>query len=67
MVNFKATRKPRTCHSCKNTISKGSLYTQKSITLGSKQDGQAETFNGSTITVRQMRVSVPICEICATN
>jgi hypothetical protein len=66
-MKFKATRRARTCHSCKNTINKGSLYTQRSITLGSKQDGQAETFNGSTITVHQMRLSVPICETCATN
>ena len=67
MPTFKATRKERTCHSCKNTISKGSLYTQRSITLGSKKEGLAESFDGSTITVHQMKVSVPICETCSTN
>jgi len=35
------------------------------MTLGSKQDGQAETFDGTAIIVHQMRIKVDICEGCA--
>ena len=64
-MKLKRTRRERTCHECKKKIIKGDSYGQKSITLGSKQDGQAETFDGSAIIVHQMRIKVDICQECA--
>ena len=64
-MKLKKTRKERSCHTCKKKIFKGESYGQKSITLGSKQDGQAETFDGSAIIVHQMRIKVDICQECA--
>ena len=64
-MKLKRTRKERTCHQCKKTILKNESYGQRSMTLGSKQDGQAETFDGSAIIVHQMRIKVDICQGCA--
>ncbi len=64
-MKLKRTRLDRTCHTCKCSIAKGDKYGQRSITLGSKQDGQSETFNGTAIVVHQMRIKVDICERCA--
>ena len=64
-MKLKRTRLERTCHNCKCSIAKGDKYGQRSITLGSKQDGQSETFNGTAIVVHQMRIKVDICEGCA--
>ena len=66
-MKLKTTRRDRTCHQCKCSIARGSRYGQRSMTLGSKQDGQAETFDGTAITVHQMRIKVDICEGCATS
>ena len=65
IMKLKRTRRERTCHECKKTILKNDSYGQRSITLGSKQDGQAETFDGSAIIVHQMRIKVDICQECA--
>ena len=65
-MKLKKTRYDRTCTTCKSPILKGSKYGQRSITLGSKKDGQSETFDGVNIVVHQMRVKVDICEACAT-
>ena len=64
-MKLKRTRRERTCHECKKKIFKGDSYGQRSITLGSKQDGQAETFDGHAIIVHQMRIKVDICQECA--
>ena len=65
IMKLKRTRRERTCHECKKTILKNDSYGQRSITLGSKQDGQAETFDGSAIIVHQIRIKVDICQECA--
>jgi len=65
IMKLKRTRRERTCHECKKTILKNDSYGQRSITLGSKQDGQAETFDGHAIIVHQMRIKVDICQECA--
>jgi hypothetical protein len=64
-MKLKATRKARTCHACKCSIVKGDKYGQRSITLGSKKDGQSESFEGMTLVVHQMRVNVSLCKECA--
>ena len=66
-MKLKTTRRDRTCHHCKCSIARGSRYGQRSMTLGSKQDGQAETFDGTAIIVHQMRIKVDVCEGCATS
>tara|TARA_R100001463_G_scaffold121670_1_gene177957 strand:+ start:258 stop:455 length:198 start_codon:yes stop_codon:yes gene_type:complete len=64
-MKLKKTRKERSCHTCKKKIFKGESYGQRSITLGSKQDGQAETSDGMYTVVHQMRVNVSVCQECA--
>ena len=64
-MKLKRTRKERTCHQCKKTILKNESYGQKSITLGSKQDGESESFDGMYLVVHQMRIKVDICQECA--
>lgn len=64
-MKLKRTRKERSCHECKKKIFKGDSYGQRSITLGSKQDGQSESFNGDYLVVHQMRVNVSVCKECA--
>lgn len=63
-MKLKKTRKVRNCHSCKSQILKGDLYGQKSIALGSKENGQTETFDGMAVVVHQMRVPVSLCQEC---
>ena len=65
-MKLTTTRRERTCGACKKPILKGSKYGQRSIALGSKKDGQSETFDGVNIVVHQMRVKASICEACAT-
>jgi len=64
-MKLKRTRKERTCHECKKTILKNESYGQRSITLGSKQDGESESFDGMYLVVHQMRIKVDICQECA--
>ena len=64
-MKLKRTRKERTCHQCKKTILKNESYGQRSVTLGSKQDGESESFNGMYLVVHQMRIKVDICQECA--
>lgn len=64
-MKLKRTRKERTCHECKKTILKNESYGQRSITLGSKQDGESESFDGMYLVVHQMRIKVDICQGCA--
>jgi len=64
-MKLKRTRKDRTCHQCKKKILKGESYGQRSITLGSKEDGQAESFNGEYLVVHQMRLKASICKECS--
>ena len=64
-MKLKRTRKERTCHECKKTILKNESYGQRSITLGSKQDGESESFDGMYLVVHQMRIKVNICQECA--
>ena len=61
-MKLKRTRKERTCHECKKTILKNESYGQRSITLGSKQDGESESFDGMYLVVHQMRIKVDICQ-----
>ena len=63
-MKLKKTRKARNCYSCKSSISKGDLYGQKSIALGSKVNGQTETTEGMYTVVHQMRISVDMCQVC---
>ena len=63
-MKLKRTRRERTCHECKKTILKNDSYGQRSITLGSKQDGESESFNGMYLVVHQMRIKVDICQEC---
>ena len=64
-MKLKRTRKERTCHECKKTILKNESYGQRSITLGSKQDGESVSFDGMYLVVHQMRIKVDICQECA--
>ena len=64
-MKLKRTRKERTCHECKKTILKNESYGQRSITLGSKKDGESESFDGMYLVVHQMRIKVDICQECA--
>ena len=64
-MKLKRTRKKRTCHECKKTILKNESYGQRSVTLGSKQDGESESFDGNYLVVHQMRIKVDICQGCA--
>jgi len=64
-MKLKRTRKERTCHECKKTILKNDSYGQRSITLGSKKDGESESFDGDYLVVHQMRIKVDICQGCA--
>ena len=63
-MKLKRSRYERKCNECKKTIQEGDKYGQKSITLGSKKDGQRETIDGMTITVHQLRVSMDFCRQC---
>ena len=63
-MKLKKTRKARNCYSCKSSISKGDLYGQKSIALGSKVNGQTETAEGMYTVVHQMRIPVDMCQAC---
>jgi len=66
-MKLKRTRKERTCHQCKKKIFKGDSYGQRSITLGSKQDGMTDSFDRDkgAFVIHQMRVSVSVCQECA--
>ena len=66
-MKLKRTRLERTCHNCKCSIAKGDSYGQRSITLGSKQDGMTDSFDRDkeAFVVHQMRIKVDICEGCA--
>ena len=64
-MKLKRTRRERTCHECKKTILKNESYGQRSITLGSKQDGESESFDGMSLVVHQMRIKGDICQECA--
>ena len=63
-MKLKRSRYERKCNECKKTIQEGDKYGQKSITLGSKKDGQRETFDGMTITVHQLTVPMDFCRQC---
>ena len=63
-MKLKRTRRERTCHKCKKTILKNESYGQRSITLGSKQNGESESFDGMYLVVHQMRIKVDICQEC---
>ena len=66
-MKLKRTRKERTCHECKKTILKNESYGQRSITLGSKQDGMTGSFDRDkgAFVIHQMRIKVDICQECA--
>ena len=64
VMKLKKTRKQRKCYSCKSLINKGDLYGQKSISLGEKEDGKTESFNGTYFVAHQMRIPVSMCECC---
>ena len=64
-MKLKRTRRERTCHECKKTILKNESDGQRSITLGSKQNGESESFDGYYLVVHQMRIKVDICQECA--
>ena len=63
-MKLKKSRYERTCKECKSTINKGDLYGQKTIALGSKKDGQNETYDGFAVTVHYMRIPVDVCKNC---
>ena len=63
-MKLKKTRKARNCYSCKSSISKGDLYGQKSIALGSKVNGESETAEGMYTVVHHMRIPVDMCQAC---
>jgi len=63
-MKLKRSRYERKCRECKEIILKGDKYGQKSITLGSKKDGQRESYDGMTITVHQLRVPMDFCKQC---
>tara|TARA_A100000172_G_scaffold58502_1_gene38176 strand:- start:17 stop:217 length:201 start_codon:yes stop_codon:yes gene_type:complete len=63
-MKLKKTRKARNCYSCKSSISKGDLYGQKSIALGSKVNGQSETAESMYTVVHHMRIPVDMCQAC---
>ena len=63
-MKLKKSRLERDCKECRVVIKRGDQYGQKSITLGSKKDGQRETFDGMTITVHQLRVPMDFCKHC---
>ena len=63
-MKLKKSRYKRTCKECKSTINKGDLYGQKTISLGSKKDGQTETYDGTAVTVHYMRIPVDVCKNC---
>ena len=67
-MKLKRSRKAqRICYECKKTILKNDSYGQRSITLGSKQDGMTESFDRDkeAFVVHQMRIKVDICQGCA--
>ena len=66
-MKLRRTRKERACHQCKKTILKNESYGQKSITLGSKQDGMTDSFDRDkgAFVIHQMRVNVSVCQECA--
>ena len=66
-MKLKKTRKERKCYSCKSPISKGDLYGQKSITIGEKENGQTESFNGTYFVTYQMKLPVSLCKTCMEN
>ena len=66
-MKLKKTRKERKCYFCKSPISKGDLYGQRSITLGEKENGQTESFNGTYFVTHQMRLPVSLCKTCIEN
>jgi hypothetical protein len=63
-MKLKKSMYERKCTECKTIIKKGNKYGQKSILLGSKKDGQKETYDGLTITVHQLRVPMDFCNQC---
>ena len=63
-MKLKKSRLERDCKECRAVIKRGDQYGQKSITLGSKKDGQRESFDGMTITVHQLRVPMDFCKQC---
>tara|TARA_Y100000356_G_C11029342_1_gene167660 strand:- start:273 stop:485 length:213 start_codon:yes stop_codon:yes gene_type:complete len=63
-MKLKKSRYERTCKECKSIINKGDLYGQKTIALGSKKDGQSETYDGFAVTVHYMRIPVDVCKNC---
>ena len=63
-MKLKRSRYERECKQCKAVIKKGDQYGQRTITLGSKKDGQRESYDGMTITVHELRVPMDFCKHC---
>ena len=63
-MKLKRSRYERECKQCKAVIKRGDQYGQRTITLGSKKDGQRESYDGMTITVHQLTVPMDFCKHC---
>ena len=63
-MKLKRSRYERKCTECNQVILEGHKYGQKSMTLGSKKDGQRESYDGMTITVHQLTVPMDFCKQC---
>ena len=63
-MKLKKSRLERDCKECRAVIKRGDQYGQRTITLGSKKDGQRESYDGMTITVHELRVPMDFCKHC---
>ena len=63
-MKLKKSRLERDCKECRAVIKRGDQYGQRTITLGSKKDGQRESYDGMTITVHQLTVPMDFCKHC---
>ena len=63
-MKLKKSRYERECKQCRAVIKRGDQYGQRTITLGSKKDGQRESYDGMTITVHQLTVPMDFCKQC---